>query len=125
MMNRQKIGVTLFWAGLVYATSFAAIAGWNLAHTLRTHTADELRQSVWALGEPVFLAWAFSAPLGAVLAMVGALLWGKTKGSLIWFTGFGVLVVVGVMTIVLGRAYSPVVFGLGGSLILALFFSIV
>ena len=124
-MNRQKLGLVLFGAGLLYAFAFAGIATWDLIYTLRTHTAEELKQTIWAMGEPLFFLWAFSVPLGAVLASIGAFILSSTKKIFIWLTGVGVLAVVFIGAFFLGRFYFPPFFGIGGIFILVFYFSIV
>jgi hypothetical protein len=84
--------------GLLYAVVFAGVAGWSLSRTFRTHTSDEVDHTIWSMDGPLFGLWAFSVPLGSLLAGIGAFLYAKTKKSFIWLTGIGVLVVVIVMT---------------------------
>ena len=69
--------------------------------------------------------WAFSVPLGSVLAGTGAFLYARTKPAFARLTGIGVLGIVIVMTMVLSREYYAPLFGIGGVLILVCFFSIV
>jgi hypothetical protein len=124
-MNKQKLALSLFWIGLLIAVVFAGIGTRSLMANLRTLTMEELAATIWAEGGPLYVLWAFSVPLGSVLAGIGAFVYAKTKPAFSWFTGFGVLGVVMVMVIVWTRAYYPTLFGIGGIIILVSFFCIV
>lgn len=124
-MNRQKLGLTLLGIGFLYVIIFASLAGLNLMHTLRTHSYEEVQNTIWAMNRPLFLLWAFSVPLGTLLGIIGAFVYTGIKKIYIGLTGFGFLCVVFAMTILFTRFYSPSLFGIGGSLILIFFFLIV
>jgi hypothetical protein len=124
-MKKQKLALVLFWIGLLLAVAFAGIIGRSLYHNLRTLTYEELDATIWAMGEPLFMLWAFSVPLGSVLAGIGAFVYAKTKPAFSWLTAIGVLGAVIVMVMVWSRVYDSTLFGIGGILILIFFFSIV
>ena len=124
-MNKPRLAWTLFWIGLAFAVVLAGIAGWDLANTFRTHTSEEVVDTIWDMDGPMFALWAFSVPLGSLLAAIGAFIYTNTKRYIIWLAAVGVLGVVIVMTFIFGAAYSPPLFGIGGCLILLFFFSIV
>jgi hypothetical protein len=123
--TQKKVALVLFWAGLLVAAAFAGVAGWELTRNLRTLTSEELRATIWDFGGPLFMLWAFSVPLGSVLAGTGAFVYARTKPAFAWLTGIGVLGIVIVMTMVWSREYYAPLFGIGGVLILVFFFSIV
>ena len=121
----KTVALVLFWAGLLLAAAFAGIAGWELTRNLRTLSPEEFSATIWDLNGPLFMLWAFSVPLGSVLAGTGAFLYARTKPVFAWLTGIGVLALVIAMTVVWSREYYPPLFGIGGVLILVCFFSIV
>jgi hypothetical protein len=123
--TQKRIAMALFWAGLLVAVAFAAVAGWELTRNFRTLTSEELGATIWGLDGPLFMLWAFSVPLGSVLAGTGAFLYARTKPAFAWLTGIGVLGAVMVMTMIFSREYYAPLFGIGGVLILVFFFSIV
>jgi hypothetical protein len=125
LSNKQKLALSLFWIGVLVAVSFAAIIGRDLLYNLRTLTMAELNATMWAEGGPLYILWAFSVPLGSILATIGAFVYAKTRPVFSWLTGVGVLGVVGVMVIVWTRVYVPTLFGIGGTIILLSFFAIV
>jgi hypothetical protein len=124
-MKRQKLALTLFWIGVILAVAFAGIIGRSLYHNLRTHTGEELDATIWAMDKPIFMLWAFSITLGSLLAGLGAFLYVKTKPVFSWITAIGVLVAVLVMNFVWSRVYNPTLFGIGGLIILIIFFATV
>ena len=124
-MNKQKIALSLFWVGLLIAIAFASIIGRSLYHSLRTLTMAELDATIWAEGGPLFILWAFSVPLGSILAGIGAFVYIKTRPVFSWLTGIGVLGAVIVMVMVWSRIYNSMLFGIGGTIILVSFFAIV
>lgn len=123
--SQRKVALILFWAGLLIAVALAGVTGWELTRNLRTLTSEELSATIWSLDSPLFMLWAFSVPLGSVLACTGAFLYARTKPAFVWLTGIAVLSIVIVMKVVWSREYYSALFGIGGSLILVFFFAIV
>jgi hypothetical protein len=123
--TQEKVALLLFWVGLLVAAAFAGVVGWELTRNLRTLTSEELRATIWDFDGPLFMLWAFSVPLGSVLAGTGAFLYARTKPAFVWLTGIAVLGIAIVMTMVWSREYYSPLFGIGGVLILVFFFSIV
>ena len=124
-MKNQKIGLILFWIGLLIAVSFAGVGTRSLMYNLRTLTAEELDATVWAMGDPLFILWALSVALGSIVTGIGAFLYVKTKPAFSWLTGIGVLAAVILMVMVWSRVYNSILFGIGGAIILVSFFAIV
>jgi hypothetical protein len=124
-MKKQKIGLVLFWIGVLTVIALAGIGTFSLMNNLRTLTAEELSATIWALGDPLFILWALSVSLGSVLAGIGAFVYVKTKPAFSWFTAIGVLGAVILMVMVWSKVYKPTLFGIGGFIILVSFFLIV
>jgi hypothetical protein len=124
-MRTERISLTLFWFGMAIAVAFAVIGTRGLMQNLRTLTMEQLDATVWALDKPLFKLWAFSVPLGAILAAVSAFAYVKTRAVFSWVTAVGVLGAVIAMTIVWTRVYDATLFGIGGTIILISFFAIV
>jgi len=124
-MKNQKIGLILFWIGLLIAVAFAGVGTRSLMYNLRTLTAEELDATVWAMGDPLFILWALSVALGSIVTGIGAFLYVKTKPAFSWLTGIGVLAAVILMVMVWSRVYNSILFGIGGAIILVSFFAIV
>ena len=124
-MGKQKIGLILFWIGVIFAVAFAGIGTRSLMGNLRTLTIEQNNTTIWADGGLLWILWGFSVTLGSILAGTGAFMYVKTKPVFAWLTGIGVLGVVFAMLMVWGRVYNATLFGIGGTIILASFFAIV
>ncbi|MFC1988900.1 hypothetical protein ACFLVJ_03620 [Chloroflexota bacterium] len=97
------------------------VASWWVVPTYRNLAPAQIGETIWAGDSLLFLIWALSTPLGAILACVGLLIYTRSKGSHIWLFGVGVtllLVIIGFLPI---PGYSPPIFGIGGGLAMTLF----
>jgi O-antigen ligase len=110
---------------VVIAALFTSIGTWSLMGNLRTLSMEEVATTIWSLDGPLFYLWAFAVPLGSVLAGIAALVYAKSKPVFAWLAGIGVLGAVLVMNLIWSRVYQPVLFGIGGTIILLSFFAIV
>jgi hypothetical protein len=124
-MKREALALSLFGGGLVVAAAFTSVGTWSLMGTLRNLTMEEVATTIWALDGPLFYLWAFAVPLGSVLAGIGAFTYVKAKPIFAWLTGIGVLGAVLVMNLLWSRVYEPILFGIGGTVILFSFFALV
>ena len=124
-MTKQRIGLVLFWIGVIVVIILAGIGTFSLMNNLRTLTAEELSLTICAIGDLLFILWALSVALGSVLAGIGAFVYVKTKPVFSWLTAIGVLGAVILMVMVWSRIYNSTLFGIGGFIILVSFFLIV
>lgn len=124
-MKKQTFSITLFLIGMAVAIAFASVGTWSLMGTLRNLSMEEVAATIWNLDGPLFYLWAFAVPLGSVLAGIAAFLYAKSKPIFAWFAGIGVLGAVLVMNLLWSRVYNPILFGIGGTIILISFFAIV
>ena len=87
--------------------------------------AAEFEGTIWAFGGPVFLAISLTTPTGFLLVAIGALLRSESHGPagrrLILLIGFATLIWLSFL-VAPTLSYMPVMFGVGGGLILVLFF---
>jgi|LGVE01.1.fsa_nt_gb hypothetical protein len=118
-MNKQKLGLTIFWIGIIYLLILAGLGGWGESLIVVKMSS--------IMGSPAFFLWAFSVPIGLILSSIGILLYVQAKGSKIALFGIGMALVVFLTDILLRDfliardAHYPVLFGMGGSLILIMF----
>ncbi len=125
-MNKPRFALVPFWIGLLFAFSLASGATWSLMKVLNTHLFAEVASTAWNMEGTLFRIWAFAVPLGSLLAVIGALVYVKANKALIWAVGIVVPVIVVTTIMVFSTRYYPGGFyGVGGSLILLLFFSLV
>ena len=127
-MAKQKVGLVLFWIGVIWAilwgVAIGVISFGPLAHSL---TSEELNQTIWATTGPLFLLWGIGVPLGGIVAGIGLLLRSGAKGATVWKFGIGTfagfVIVMAIMSMQFG--HFPPLFGIFGTLILLLFIGIV
>jgi len=125
-MNRPRSAHVTYWAGFLFAFAFASVGTWSLMKVLNTHLFAEVGGTVWNMEGALFRIWAFAVPLGSLLAVIGALLYVKANRGFIWTLGIGFPVIVVPTIMVFSTRYYPGGFyGVGGTLILLLFFSLV
>lgn len=85
-MNRQKIGITLFWIGVIGVIVIQALT-WIQTPAQRVHTADELNGTVNAIWGTLF--WIRNlGGWGLTLSLIGVLVYASKKGSYFWLLGF-------------------------------------
>ncbi|MFC1962949.1 hypothetical protein ACFLWB_03015, partial [Chloroflexota bacterium] len=115
----------IFWAGVIWAILWGVTGSISVTSTMHSLTTDELNQTIWALTGPLMIIWGiFGLSLGALVAVIGLLLYSGAKGSTVWKFGIGIF-----LTLVVGMAmgrfgHFPPLFGIGGTLIILLFIGI-
>ena len=123
-MTKQKVGLVLFWIGVIWAIGWGVIGSIFVSSAMNSLTTAELNLTIWALGGPLMLLWASGAPLGAIVAGIGLLLYSAAKGSTVWKIGIGILLAF-IIAMIAGRfGHFPPLFGIGGTLILLSFIGI-
>ena len=121
-MNRQKIGITLFWIGLIGVIVMQALT-WIQNPAQRVHTAEELNGTVNAIWGALF--WIRNlGGWGLTLSIMGVLLYASEKGSYFWLLGILPGAALGVSMLWEPSHYVPVLFGIGGTVILLSYFGI-
>ena len=123
-MTKQKVGLILFWIAVIWAILWGVVGSFFVGPTYRNSTLDEVNQTMWAMGGTWHYLWGLGVPLAAVAACVGILLHSGAKGSTVWKCGIGVLlgIIAAMAAVYLG--YIPLLFGIGGTLILLFFIKI-
>lgn len=117
-MNRKKIGLILFWVGVMGIVVWQALT-WSHASTLRVHTAEELRGTIYAVDGVIgFFRYQIVAGLGLVLPVVGVLLYTTERGSYVWLLGFLASTMTGIGMMWEPSGHVPQLFGIGGTVIL-------
>lgn len=123
-MTREKVGLVLFWIGVIWAIAWGVLIGFicvsPIFHSLTT--MEEINQTIWATTGPLFLLWGIGVPLGGIVAGIGLLLYSDAKGSTVWKVGIGLFIafIISSVTVAL-NFYSAPLFGIGGTLILLSF----
>jgi len=119
---RPQTAQVLFWLGALFTFAMAVVGGWDIATVYRGSTWSEASETVWSFPQPLFLLWAFSVPLGVAVAFIGVLINRKQRGAILM--GVGVFVISVFIGLLQAVPHVPMLFGVGGALILILFFSL-
>jgi hypothetical protein len=123
-MTKQKVGLGLFLIAVIWAILWGVIGSALVDSAFRNLTMDELNETMWAYQGSWTMIWGlFGVPLGAILAMVGILLYSDAKGSTVLIYGIGLFLAV-FAAMSAGFGHIPSLFGIGGALILLFFFGI-
>lgn len=117
-MNRQKIGMILFWFGVISIIVWQSLT-WLHAPILRVHTAEELSGTIYAVdGAMGLFRYQVAGTLGMVLPIIGVLLYTTKKGSFFWLLGFLGSSMAGIGMLWEPSQHIPQLFGLGGTVII-------
>jgi hypothetical protein len=123
-MTKQKVGLVLFWIAVIWAFLWGVLGSVFVGSAFRNLTMDEVNQTMWAFMGSWQLLWAFGAPLGALVAGIGILLYSSAKGSTVWKYGIGIFLAVALGMASGALGHIPPLFGIGGTLILLFFMGI-
>jgi len=125
-MLKPRSAFVPYWTGLLFAFAFASVGTWSLMKVLTTHSFTEVAGTAWNMEGALFRIWAFAVPLGSLLTVIGALVYVKAGKAFTWTLAviFPVIVVTTIM-VFSTRYYPNGFYGVGGTLILLLFFSLV
>ena len=125
-MRNKTIGLILFWIAVAYMILIGLLASFPVRSAYRFSTFEEVGETIWASTSPLFGLWATAIPIGAILAGAGLLIYVRAKRSHIWLFGLGIFSVL--LIDILSRweilpepGHSPLLFGIGGGLIVGFF----
>jgi hypothetical protein len=123
-MKRSTIGASLFVIGAAAIFISSWLVMWWIWPIWHNTPASSFEGTIWAFGGPVFMAIALASPTGFLLLAIGAMLHagpgGPTGGRLAALIGVAVLLWLSTL-IAPTLSYVPVLFGVGGGLILLFF----
>ena len=52
-MNKQKVGLALFWTGILWAVAWEIVAVTKILPLMHSLTLDEFNQTIWVLTGPL------------------------------------------------------------------------
>jgi hypothetical protein len=121
-MNKQKLGLGLYWIAILWAFLWGIIGSIFVDSAFRNLTMDELNLTMWAQQGPWTMIWAlFGVPLAAIVAAIGVLIYSGAKGSTVLKYGIGIPLIIFIGLAAGSIGHIPVLFGIGGTLILLCF----
>jgi hypothetical protein len=124
-MKRRKIGLILYWIGIIYMFVASWLIMWWVTPVWRNSPNPfvQFEGTLWAFEGPIFMFIAFSVPIGIILISIGLLLYGRSQRSRIWPYVVGFIVIALSMLFPSTLRYYPSVFGTLGGLIYLFFFA--
>ncbi len=124
-MTKQKIGLVLFWIAVIWAILWGVIGSIFVDSAFRNLTMDELNKTMWASQGTWTMIWGlFGVPLAAIVAIIGILLYSDARGLTVLKYGIGILLAVFISMALTSIGHIPLLFGIGGTLILLFFIGI-
>ena len=121
-MKRQKIGIILFWLGVIGVIIMQALT-WIQSPMQRIHTAEELNGTAYAIWGALFWIRNIGGS-GLAISLIGVLLATGKKGSYFWLLGILPYTVLSIGMSWKPSQYVPELFGIGGTIILLSYFGI-
>jgi hypothetical protein len=113
----QKIGLAVFWVGAVFMFVVGFLSSWWFVPAIRDVGFNNL-----SVSGGVSLFWGISAPLGAMLAAIGAGLYARRVTIALVLGSVAVIALVAMWPV---RSVMPALFGIDGGLITLFFLGLV
>jgi len=121
-MTKQKVGQVLFWIAVIWAILWGVIGSVFVGSSFRNLTMDELNLTMWAPQGTWTMIWGlFGVPLAAIVVTIGILLYSDARGLTVLKYGIGMLLAVFIGMVLTSIGHIPLLFGIGGTLILLFF----
>ena len=121
-MKHTNIGLLLMITGGLLIFVFSWLAPWWTSQVWSSAPPEHFEGTAWAAFGPIFMIMSFGVPVGLLLFTIGLLLYTRSKKASFWL----ILTIVGLaifgMLYQPTSGYFPLVFGIGGGLILLFFF---
>jgi len=124
-MTKQKVGLVLFLIAVIWVIGWGVIGSVIVDSAFRNLTMDELNKTMWAYQGSWNTIWGlFGVPLGAIVAVIGILLYSGARGTTALKFVIGIFLAGAGMAAVFPLGHIPLLFGIGGTLILLFFIGI-
>jgi hypothetical protein len=124
-MKKEKVGLLIFWIAAIWILLWGIIGSLFLTPVYRNLTMEEVNQTMWASNGIWFIIWGvFGVALGAIIALIGVLLNSGAKISTALKYGIGIFLVLIISMMVGMGGHIPILFGIGGTIMLLCFIGI-
>ncbi|MGA9270587.1 MAG: hypothetical protein WBV45_08200 [Lutimonas sp.] len=120
----KKLGKVVFGIGVFLAVTMGVIVSIDPGYVCHLD-AENLQTGIWDYPALCFVSWAFSVPLGFIIAGTGLLIYANAKLKTILQFGLGTLGTYLFISFANGpMPHVPVLFGVEGTLIMSFYFLI-
>ena len=120
----NKIGKSIFFIGVAIAIIMGAIISYDPGFVCHLDP-ENLPETIWSYPALCFAFWAFSVPVGIIIAATGILIHASAKKRTILKFGLGTISAYVLISFANGpMPHIPLLFGIGGTLILLFYFLI-
>ena len=120
----SKPGIVVFWIGILWAVIMGLIVSLDPGYVCQLD-ADNLPTTLWSYPALCFMSWAFSVPLGFMVAAIGILMHAGVSRKTILKFGLGIIGTYLFIVFANGpMPHVPTLFGVGGTLIMSFYFLI-
>ena len=114
----------MFWTGMLLAVIMGLVASLDPGYVCRLD-AESLPETLWSYPALCFVFWAFSVPLGFIIAATGILVHAHADRTTILKFGLGSIGAYLFISFANGPIpHVPLLFGIGGALIMLFYFLI-
>lgn len=120
-MKSRKIGILIFIMGTGYMLLVGWLMSWWIVPGYREFGPEFLSKAAWYNSNWFFLLWAISVPVGSVLTVLGLGLYSGLERVRILFFVLGSMVLLVWLGFWTFSAQHPVLYGIGGQVILLSF----
>jgi hypothetical protein len=118
----RKPGIVVFWVGVLLAVIMGLIVSLDPGYVCQLD-ADNLPSTAWSYPALCFISWAFSVPLGFMVAAIGILIYANANRKTVLKFGLGMIGAYLFIVFANGpMPHVPVLFGIGGTLIMLFYF---
>jgi len=120
----KKAGLILFLLGSLFIFGVGWIMPWYTSPVWSSAPPEHFDGTVWEAFGPIFMAMSFLTPAGILMISIGTILLGEAIKSHIWTYSIGIFLVILSFLFPPTIGYYPLIFGIGGLLILLFFFTL-
>jgi hypothetical protein len=118
----SKPGIIVIWIGILWTVIMGLFVSLDPGYVCRLDT-DNLPTTLWSYPALCFISWAFSVPVGFMIAAIGILMYANANRKAILKFSFGIIGAYLFIVFANGpMPHVPVLFGIGGTLIMLFYF---
>jgi hypothetical protein len=121
-MKKQRIGLILFLIGALIIFGVGWITPWFTSPVWSSESPEHFEGTIWEAFGLIFMAMSLLTPFGILMIAIGTLLLGDSVKSHIWYYSIGIVLVIASFLFPATLGFYPLLFGIGGFLILIFFF---